>query len=151
MNDLFTRQIQAALAQPANIVIPADAQALARDGVAHTRAAFATWSAVAQSGAGAMKEIMQLGHSSVETYGERMLSNAKAATDMAFDTAEELARAKTIHQVAQLQAKFAQDHFAIAGQQGRGLIELAAKIVQETTDTLTAMATKVSSGLKVTA
>lgn len=151
MTDLFNRQIQATLVDPANIVIPTDAQALARGGVAHTRAAFATWGAVAQSGAGAMKEIMQVGHSSVETFGERILNNTKAATDMAFDTAEKIARATTIHQVAQLQAKFAQDQLAIAGQQGRGLIELAAKIAQETTDTLTAMATKVSSGLKVTA
>lgn len=149
MNDQFTRQLQATLALPANIVVPADAQAIARDGVARTRAAFNAWSAVAQSGASAIREVMQVGQSGAEAVGESVLNNAKAATDAAFDAAEELARAKTIPEVAQLQAKFVQEQFVVASQQGKGLFELSAKIVQEATNTLTAVATKVERDLKV--
>ena len=50
--------------------------------------------------------------------------------------------------MAQLQAKFVQEQLALASQQGKALLELSAKIAQETTDTLTAIATKSAGDLQ---
>jgi len=81
------------------------------------------------------------------TLGDEMLSNAMATVEAAFDAAQALASAKTFPEAAQLQTKFLQEQLAMASQQCKAQFELSAKIAQETTDTLTAIATKAANDL----
>ena len=141
MNEQFARQTQAFLATAANIGVSAEVQAIAQDGVAKARETFTTWSAAAQSGTKAIDEVMQVSWAGAKSIGDELLSNAQAAAEAVFDAAQGLARAKTLPEVAQLQAKFVQEQLAMASQQGKASLELSAKIAQETTDTLTAIAT----------
>jgi hypothetical protein len=148
MNEQFARQTQAFLAGAANIEVPAEVQAMAQDSVAKAREAFVTWSAAARSGTRAIDKVMLANRSGAKTIGDNVLSNAQAAAEAAFAAAQGLARAKTLPEVAQLQAKFVQEQLAMASQQGKALLELSAKIAQETTDTLTAIATKSAGDLQ---
>ena len=49
-----------------------------------------------------------------KTIGDKVLSHAEAAAEAAFDAAQGLARAKTLPEVAKLQAKFVQEQLAMA-------------------------------------
>ena len=148
MNEHIARQTQAFLAAAVNTEVPAELQAAAQEGVAKARDAFATWNAAALSGTQAINEVMLAGRSGAETVGAKVLNNAHAAAEAAFDAAQALARAKTFPEVAQLQTKFVQEQLAVASQQGKALFELSAKIAQETTDALAAIATKAASDPK---
>jgi hypothetical protein len=148
MNEEFARQTQAFLSNVANTRVPAEVQAIAQDGVAKARETFTTWSAAAQSGTKAIDEVVQVSWAGAKSIGDELLSNAQAAAEAAFDTAQQMARAKTLPEAAQLQAKFVQEQLANASQQGKGLFELSAKIAQKTTNALTAIATKAAGDLK---
>jgi hypothetical protein len=148
MHEHITRQTQAFLADVTNTKVPAEVQALAQDGVAKAREAFATWTAAALNGTRAADEVMLAGRSGAKAFGDKVLNNAHAAAEAAFDAAQALARAKTIPEAVQLQTKFVQEQLAMASQQGKALFELSAKTAQETTDTLTAIATKSAGDLQ---
>jgi len=148
MNEQFARQTQAFLSNAANFSVPAEVQAIAQDGVAKARETFTMWNAAALSGTSAISEVTQVSWAGAKSIGDELLSNAQAAAEAAFDTAQQMARAKTLPQAAQLQAKFVQEQLANASQQGKGLFELSAKIAQETTNALTAFATKSAADLK---
>ena len=148
MNEHIAWQTQAFLADVANTKVPAEVQAIVQDGVAKARETFTTWSAAAHSGTKAIDEVVQVSWAGAKSIGDELLSNAQAAAEAAFDTAQQIARAKTLPEAAQLQAKFVQEQLANASQQGKGLFELSAKIAQETTNALTAFATKSAADLK---
>ena len=148
MNEHIAWQTQAFLADVANTKVPAEVQAIVQDGVAKARETFTTWSAAAQSGTKAIDEVMQVSRAGAKSIGDEVFSNAQAAAEAAFDAAHQIARAKTLPEAAQLQAKFVQEQLANASQQGKGLFELSAKIAQETTNALTAFATKSAADLK---
>jgi hypothetical protein len=147
MNDQIARQTQAFLTNVSNTKVPAEVQAVAQDSIAKVRDAFATWSAAALNGKRAADEVMLAGRSGAMTLGDEMLSNAMATVEAAFDAAQALASAKTFPEAAQLQTKFLQEQLAMASQQCKAQFELSAKIAQETTDTLTAIATKAANDL----
>ena len=148
MNDHITRQTQAFVADVANTNVPANVQTLAQDGVAKAREALVTWTAAAQSGARAIDEVMLANRSRAKTIGDKVLSNAEAAAEAAFDAAQGFARAETLSELVRQQAKFVQEQLAIASQQGNALLELSAKIAQETTDTLSAIGKKSAGDLQ---
>ena len=148
MNEYIAQQTQAFMANAANTQVPADVQAFAQDSVARAREAFAKWSAGTQSGIRAIDRVMLANQSGAKTIGDKVLSNVQAAAEAAFDAAQGLARAKTLPEVAKLQAKFVQEQLAMASQQGKALLELSAKIAEETTDTLTAIATRSAGDLQ---
>ena len=128
--------------------MPAEVQAMAQDGVAKAREAFATWTVATPTGIRAIDEVMLASRSGAKAIGEKVHNNSQAAIEAAFDAAQGLARAKTLPEVAQLQAKLVQEQLAMASQQGKGLLELCAKVAQETTDALAAIATKAASDPK---
>lgn len=148
MNEHIARQTQAFLVAAVNNEVPAELQAVAQDGVAKARVAFATWNAAALSGTQAINAVMLAGRSGAETVGAKVLNNAHAAAEAAFDAAQALARAKTFPEAAQLQTKFVQEQLAVASQQGKAFFELSAKIAQQTTEALTAIATKAAGDLQ---
>lgn len=72
----------------------------------------------------------------VKALAAKALDNALANTEVAFDAAQAIARAKDLNEAVQLQAKFWQAQFAKAGEQGKEFYELAAKLTQQTFATL---------------
>jgi hypothetical protein len=148
MNEQITRQAQDMLAAVVKTEVPAEVRTMAQESVAKAREAYGKWTNAAQAGAKALEEMMVTTQSGAKTVGETVLGHAVANTEAAFDAARGLARARTLPEAAQLQVKFVQEQLAIVGEQGKGLLELTAKVAKETTDALTAIATRAAEDLK---
>jgi hypothetical protein len=142
MNEHITTQTEAFLTNAANMRVPGEMRAIAQEGVAKSREAFATWKAAALSGTRAANQLRLASRLNAQAVGDSVLRNTQAAAEVAFDAARALARAKTLPEAAQLHVKYAQKQFAIASQQGKELLEASANIAHETTDSLTSIATK---------
>lgn len=148
MNEQIARQAQDMLAAAAKTEVPAEVRALAQESLAKAREAFDKWNAGARQGAQALEEVVAAAQTGARTIGNKALGNTLINIDAAFEAAEGLARARTLPQAAQLQARFVQDQLADASTQGKELFELSVKVAKETADTLTAIATKAFEDLK---
>ena len=71
-----------------------------------------------------------------------MISNASANGEAAFDAALAIARARTLPEIARLQADFMQQQLAVANAQTQELFQLSAKIAKQTFETVNAAAAK---------
>jgi len=136
MNEYISRQTQAFLADVANTKVPAEVQAIAQDCVAKAHEAYAQWRDATHSGTRAIDEVMLANRSSAKAIVDKIFSNAEASAEAAFEAAQGFARVETLSELARQQAKYVQKQLSIASQQGDALLELSAKIAQETTDTL---------------
>ena len=148
MNEYIARQTQAFLTDVANTKVPAEVQAIAQDCVAKAHEAFAQWRDATHSGTRAIDEVMLANRSGAKAIVDKIFSNAEASAGAAFEAAQGFARAETLSELVRQQAKFVQEQLAIASQQGNALLELSAKIAQETTDTLSAIGKKSAGDLQ---
>ena len=142
MNDQFTRQAQEMFAAAKDARIPENVQAFAEDSVAKTREAYSKINTVAKDGVKVMEDVMLAAHASAKTIGEKVLRNAEANTEAAFEAAHAMARAKTIPEFARLQQTFFQQQFAAASNQTKELFELSARMTQQTFETMNSAAVK---------
>ena len=142
MTDQFTRQAQDMFAAAKDARIPENVQAFAEDSVAKTREAYSKINTVAKDGVKVMEDVMLAAHAGAKTIGEKVLRNAEANTEAAFDAAYAMARAKTFPEVARLQQTFFQQQFAAASSQTKELFELSAKMTQQTFETMNSAAAK---------
>jgi hypothetical protein len=141
MQDQIARQARDVLTAVARSGVPAEVQVLAQESVAKARDAYSKWNAGAEKGAKALEELIHLAQSSTKSVGEKALSNVLANTEAAFDAAAQLARARTLQEAVQLQAKFAQTQMDIVGAQGQAFFELTLNVAKEAADGLTAITT----------
>jgi len=148
MNDQFTRQAQDMMAAAKEARIPENVQAFAEDSVAKSREAYTKMSAAAQDGVKAMQEIMLAAQAGAKTFGEKMLHNASTNAEAAFDAAEAMAKAKTVPEMARLQATFVQQQLATASAQTKEFFELSNKIGRQTLESMNAAATKTFDQIK---
>lgn len=132
MTDQFTRQAQDMLNAAKDARIPENVQAMAEEGVIKTREAYVKLNAVAKDGAKVLEDVMLASHAGAKAIGEKVLNNTMANTEAAFDAALAMARAKTLPEVARLQANFWQQQFAIANSQTKELFELSTKVSKQT-------------------
>lgn len=142
MTDQFTRQAQDMLAAAKEARIPENVQAMAEDSVAKSREAYAKFSAVAQDGCKAMQEILLTAQAGAKSMGEKMLHAASVNAEALFDAAEAMAKAKTVPEVARLQASFVQQQLAAASAQTKEFFELSNKIGRQTLESMNAAASK---------
>jgi phasin family protein len=124
MTTQYERQAEAILKASQLGQLPEHVRTAAHDGLANSREA-------------TLKSI-----GLVKTLAAKVLDNALANTEAAFDAAQAIARAKDMNEAAQLQTKFLQAQFAKAGEQGKEFYELLAKSTQQTFGTLNTIATK---------
>jgi hypothetical protein len=148
MNEQFTRQAQEMLAAAKEARIPENVQAFAEDSVAKTREAYSKMNAVAQDGVKAFQEIVLTAQSGAKSFGEKLLHTASVNAEAAFDAAEAIAKAKTVPEVARLQASFIQQQLAIASSQTKELFELSSKIGRQTLESMNAVASKTFEQIK---
>jgi hypothetical protein len=142
MNDQFTRQAQSMLAAAKEARIPENVQAFAEDSVAKTREAYTKLNAAAQDSVKAMQEIVLAAQAGAKSFGEKVLHTASVNAEAAFDAAEAMARAKTVPEIARLQASFIQQQLATASTQTKEFIELSNKIGRQTLESMNAVASK---------
>ncbi len=128
--------------------IPPAVRTLAQEGVAKTGEAVAKWTAAARNGSKAFEELLHVAQSGARMVGEKVVADAVANTEAALAAAHGVAQATTVSEAARLQAAYAQTHLATLNTQGKGLLELSAKVVQETTGAFAAMAGKAAGELQ---
>ena len=142
MTDQFAKQAQDMLSAAKDARIPENVQAFAEDSVAKSRDAYSKMSAAAQDGAKATEEVFLAAQAGAKTFGEKMLQNTALNAEAAFDAAEAMARAKTVPEMARLQATFVQQQLATASSQSKEFFELSSKIARQTLESMNAVATK---------
>jgi hypothetical protein len=74
--------------------------------------------------------------------GERVMRNIEINADAAFNAAEAMARAQTVPEFFQLQANFVQEQLNTSAKQAKDLLDLSAKIAQQTFETMNAATIK---------
>lgn len=142
MTDQFARQAEQMLNAAKEARIPENVQAFAEDSVAKSREVYAKMSTATADGLKAMQEVMLAAQAGAQSVGEKFLANASANTEAAFDAAEAMAKAKTMPEMARLQADFFQQQLATASAQTKEFFELSNKIGRQTLESMNAAATK---------
>jgi hypothetical protein len=142
MTDQFARQAEQMLNAAKEARIPENVQAFAEDSVAKSREVYAKMSTATADGLKAMQEVILAAQAGAQSVGEKFLANASANTEAAFDAAEAMAKAKTMPEMARLQADFIQQQLATASAQTKEFFELSNKIGRQTLESMNAAATK---------
>ena len=148
MNDKIINDTKNLLNAAANGEVPAELRAVAEDNIKKTREAYDTMVNVAQAGTKAIEDIAKVTQAAAGAVGEKVVGNVLNNVEVAFDAAQKLARAKTVAEAANLQAVIAKDQLEAAGAQGKELLELTNKVAKETTEAITAIATKAADAAK---
>lgn len=149
MNDQFTRQAQDFTRQAQDMFsaakdarIPENVQQFAEESVNKTREAYDKLSAAAKDNAKVVEEIFTAAQTGAKVIGDKVIHNTSVNTEAAFEAAQAIARAKTLQEVARLQANFFQQQFSIAGAQSKELFELSTKVAKQTLESFNSAATK---------
>ncbi len=151
MHDQIAQQAREMWAAAAKSEIPEAVRSFAQEGVAKTSEAVATWAAATRNGSKAFEELLHVAQSGARMVGEKLVADAVANTETALAAAHGVAQARTVSEVARLQASYAQAQLATLNAQGKGLLELSAKVAQETTNAMAAFAGKAAGDLHRTA
>jgi hypothetical protein len=148
MTDQFARQAQEMFVAAKNARIPENIKAIAEDSVSKSRDAFDKLQSVSKDGAKTMEAVMLTAQAGARAIGERVLRNIEINADAAFGAAEAMARAQTVPEFFQLQAKFIQEQLNASAQQAKDLLELSSKIAQQNFETANAATLKTFEQLK---
>ncbi|MFA5900180.1 MAG: phasin family protein [Hyphomicrobium sp.] len=147
MND-FARQAQDMLAAAKEARIPENVQAFAEESVAKSRDAYAKINAATQDNVKAVEEIVLAAQAGAKSFGEKFLHTATVNAEAVFEAAEAMARAKTLPEVARLQADFLKQQMAAASSQTKEFFELSSKISRQTLESLNSAASKTFEQMK---
>jgi hypothetical protein len=142
MNDQFTRQAQDIFAAAKEARIPENVQAFAEESVAKTRDAYSKLNAATQDSVKAVEEIVLAAQAGAKSFSEKFIHAATTNAEAAFDAAEAIAKAKTLPEVARLQADFSKQQLAAASSQTKEFFDLSNKISRQTLESMNSAATK---------
>ena len=142
MNEQFTRQAQEMFSAAKDARIPENVQAFAEESVAKTRDLYQKMNAAAKDNAKAIEEVVMTAQSGARALGEKVLTNATANAEAAFEAAQAIARARTLPEAARLQADFIQQQIAAASTQTKELFELSTKLTQQTFQCMSSAASR---------
>jgi phasin len=142
MTDQWKREAKEMYLAAKNARIPENIQTIAEDSVAKSREAFEKLQAVSKDGTKTMETVMLTAQAGARAIGEKVMRNIEINADAAFDAAEAMARARTVPEFFQLQANFVQEQLNASARQAKDLLELSAKIAQQTFETANAATIK---------
>lgn len=151
MNDQFKRQFEDMLGVAKDARIPDNVQQIAEQTVERSHDAYLKISNVARDNAKMAEEVILTAQAGAKSIGEKFVTNTLSNTDAVFEAARSIARAKTLPEMARLQAEFMQSQAAIVGQQAREFLDLSNKLMRhsfETMSTATAKTMKPATGRK---
>jgi hypothetical protein len=138
----FARQAQDMFAAAKDARIPENLQHFAEEGVTKTREVFHKMNAAAKDQMKTVEEMVLASTAGNKAISEKMLQNTIANTESLFDAATAMAKAKTLPEAAQIQAKFFQQQMTVVGAQTKDLFELSTKVAKQTFETMNQAATK---------
>ena len=142
VQDDFAKQAQDMFAAAKDAKIPENIQHMAEEGVTKTRDAFHKFNAAAKDNAKVMEDVVLASTAGNKAISEKLFQNAVSNTESLFDAAQAMAKAKTLPEAAQIQAKFFQQQMTIAGTQTKELFELSTKVAKQTFEMMNQAATK---------
>lgn len=149
MNDAFTRQVQDFTRQAQEMFtagkdakLPENISAFAEEAVNKSRDAYHKFTAIAKDNAKAAEEVVLTAQAGAKSIGDKVVANTLANTEAAFEAAQAIARARSLPEIARLQANFFQQQIAVAGTQSKELFELSSKVAKQTLETFGSAATK---------
>lgn len=148
MIDQWKREAREMFTAAKNARIPENFAVLAEDAISRSRDAFDHFQSVSKDGTRSMETVLRAAQDGARMIGEKALQNVEQNTEMAFDAAQAMARAKTFPELLQLQSSFLQQHLFASASQSKDLLELSAKVAQQTYDTMNAVALKAIEQLK---
>jgi hypothetical protein len=138
----FARQAQDMFAAAKDARIPENLQHFAEESVSKTREIFHKFNASAKDSAKVLEDVVLASTAGNKAIGEKMFQNTITNTESMFDAASAMAKAKTLPEAAQIQAKFFQQQMTIAGTQTKELFELSTKVAKQTFESMNQAATK---------
>lgn len=141
MHEQFTRQVHDMFEAVNDGRIPDHLRATIEDSVDKTRASYEKIAVSTKGSVKALEEAMTVAQFGVKNIGEKILRNADANAEAVFTTAHAMARAKTLSEAAQLYTSFVHEQLNAAGTQTKELVELSAKIAQQTFNSMNIVAT----------
>jgi hypothetical protein len=149
MSDAFTRQVQDFTRQAQEMFsagkdakVPENFSVFAEDAVSKSREAYHKFTTIAKDNAKVAEEVLLTSQAGAKSIGEKIIANTLANTEAAFEAAQAIARARTLPEIARLQANYWQQQFAVAGSQSKELFELSSKVAKQTMETVGAATTK---------
>ena len=148
MNEDFVRRTSEMFGAARNTRIPDNLQAFAEESVANTREAYRKINTVAKEGAQALEEVVLAAQAGAKALGEKVMTNASKNMEAAFDAVQAIARARTLPEVARLQADMTRQQLSLANAQTKELFELSGEIAKQTLETVNAAVTKSLEQLK---
>ena len=148
MIDQWKREARQMFTAAKNARIPGSFAVLAEDAISRSRDAFDHFQSVSTDGTRSVETALRAAQDGARVIGEKVLQNVEQNTEMAFQAAQAMARAKTVPELLQLQSSFLQQHLSVSARQSMDLLELSAKVTQQTYDTMNAVALKAFEPLK---
>ena len=140
--DDFARQAQDMFAAAKDARIPENLQHFAEESVTKSREMFTKFNSTAKDSAKVVEDMVLASTAGNKAIGEKIFQNTVSNAEAAFDAAQAMARAKTLPEAAQIQAKFFQQQMTIAGTQTKELFELSTKVAKQAFETMNQAATK---------
>lgn len=142
MNEQFTRQAQEMFNMGKNAQIPENMQQFAEDSVQRTREFYERMNDATKDTAKVYEDMLLATHAGYKAIGEKVMHNTSVNTEAAFDAAQAVAKAKTMPEALRLQSDFVQQQMAVASTQAKELMELSAKVTQQTFESFNQAASK---------
>lgn len=142
VQDDFARQAQDMFAAAKDARIPENMQHMAEESVSKSREMFHKFSAAAKDGVKAVEDLILSSTAGNKAIGEKLLQNTISNTEAAFDAAQAMARAKTVPEAFQIQAKYLQQQMAISSTQTKELFELTTKVAKQNFEMVNQASTK---------
>jgi hypothetical protein len=121
--------------------IPESVRMIAENSVARSRSVYSKIGIVTKDRMKALEEVIDVANRGAKAIGEKILRNTEANVEAALDAAEGIARAKTLPEVATLQADFVRQQLTIVGTQAQEIFEISAKVAQHAFETMTSATT----------
>jgi hypothetical protein len=148
MIDQWKREARQMFTAAKNARIPESFAVLAEDAISRSRDAFDHFQSVSTDGTRSVETALRAAQDGARVIGEKVLQNVEHNTELAFQAAQAMARAKTVPELLQLQSSFLQQHLSMSASQSMDLLGLSAKVAQQTYDTMNAVALKAFEPLK---
>jgi len=116
--------------------VPAAFREMAEKTIAQTKEQYEKMKAAAEEATDMLEDTYATASKGYSSYGLKLIENARANTDAAFDLMTELVAAKSYAEMVELSSSFMRKQFEALTAQGKELAEHATKVATETAEPL---------------
>jgi len=122
--------------------VPEPVQSVMQDSVGKSRQFYSKVATATGDGAKVLTELADTAWSNTKMLNDKIIQNATATAEAAFDAALAVAKAKSFSEAAKIQSKFVQQLTAKAVAQSKELFDLSSRSTQHMIETAQAAASK---------